>query len=379
MKHALLTLILLNLFVNCAAPNGENGKDLSNLTISIDTVMVDSKEEILFLIGDLMIADLSSDGQYLYYLNPMDLNLEIVDLNQLEFIRRISYEEEGPNGLGRFPMQFQVLSDEQIFIGSFTHRGIFDLDGIKIKDLNFKMDELGGDFIPPGSNEKSMLVDPRDEYKLFSILNVWGDELSIFGVIDTQKKTFQNLPIPEFDYLGEFRMVFSDGGNPRAILGDWLELTDSNNKIILSNKIGSDLYVFDNETEILEHKPIAHQSISSRKSRKLPSKVETMEEFMEHKRNVEEDINFTAPVWDEKKQLYYRFAYCMKNKDLDGKQTPADAEVFLVVLDKGFKLISETPIETFTKMPSRHFVKNGSIWIFENLDDEMGFVRLSLN
>ncbi|WP_373497018.1 DUF4221 family protein [Aquiflexum sp.] len=377
MKRTLLAFIILNLFWNCA-PSSEKRMDYSQITLSMDTVMVDSKDEILFLKGDLMISDLSADNQYLYYLNPMGLTLEIVDLNQLEFVRRISYEEEGPNGLGRFPMQFQVLQDEQVFIGSFTHRGIFDLEGVKVKDLNFKMDELRGDDMPPGYVEKSLRTDPRDQYKLFSVLNVWGDGLSLFGLIDTQKKTFQDLPIPEFDYLAEFRMIFSDGGNTRAILGEEMGLTESNNKIILSNNIGSDLYVLDLDTEILKHKPIAHQAIPSRKFLKIPPIVESMEEFQEHIRKLREDINFTPPVWDKENQVYYRFAYFKKNKELDGKQVPDGAEVFLIVLDKDFYLISETPLETFTKIPSRHFVKDGKIWIFENMEDEMGFVRLTL-
>ncbi len=244
MKQTLLRLIILTLFWNCS-PSKDGKMDFSQPTISMDKVMVDSKDEILSLKGDLMVSDLSSDTQFLYYINPMALTLEIVDLNQMEFVRRISYEEEGPNGLGRFPMQFQALSDEQFFIGSFTHRGIFDLEGNKIKNLNFKTEELGVDKIPPSYSEKSLMTDPRDQSKLFSVWNDWGDGLSIFGLIDTQGKTFQALPIPEFDYLSEFRMVFSEGGNPRAILGEQMALTSSNNKIILSHNIGSDLYVFE--------------------------------------------------------------------------------------------------------------------------------------
>lgn len=371
MKTKLLTLIVITLFTACN-PSKESKRDFSQITISMDTVMVDSKDEILFLIGDLMKADLSSDDKHLYYLNPMGLDLEIVDLDQLEFVRRISYEEEGPNGLGSFPMQFQVLSDDQVFIGSFTHRGIFDLDRIKVKNLNFKMDEMGGDHIPSSYSEKSLMIDPRDQYKLFSVWNDWGDGPSIFGLIDTQGKTFHELPIPDYDYLGEFRVIFTEGGNPRAIVGEQMELTGSNNKIILSNNIGSDLYILDLETDILKHQPIVHHSIPSRKSLKLSPIVESIGELHEQKRKLEEDINFTAPVWDKENQVYYRFAYFMKNREVDGKPEPAGAEVFLIVLDKDFNLLSETPLEAVKKGPGRHFVKDGKIWVFENMEDEMG-------
>jgi len=378
MKPILLALLVLTFFTSCNHSN-KRKMDFSQKSITMDTVMVDSKGEILFLIGDLMIADLSSDGKYLYYLNPMGLTLEIVDLDQLEFIRRISYEEEGPNGLGEFPMQFQVLSDNQLFFGSFTHQGIFDVAGVKAKNLDFKMDEMGGDNILPSYSEKTLMVDPRDPHKLFSVWNDWGDGLSIFGLVDTQKKTFQNFPIPEFNYLAEFRIIFSDGGITRAILGEEMELTHSNNKIILSNNLGSDLYILELDTEILIHKPIEHHSIPSRKSLKLPLMVGSISQLHHSKRQLGEDVNFTAPIWDEVNQVYYRFAYFMKNREVEGKQEPAGAEVFLIVLDKDFNLLSEAPLNTYTKIPSRHFVKDGKIWIFENMDDEMGFVRLSFD
>jgi hypothetical protein len=158
-----------------------------------------------------------------------------------------------------------------------------------------------------------------------------------------------------------------------------MKLTHSNNKIILSNNLGSDLYILELDTEILIHKPIEHHSIPSRKSLKLSLVVESISQLHQRKRQLGEDINFTAPVWDELNQVYYRFAYFMKHKEVNGKQEPAGAKVFLIALDKDFNLLSEAPLEAVKKIPGRHFVKDGKIWMFVNVEDEMGFVRLSFN
>jgi hypothetical protein len=48
-------------------------------------------------------------------------------------------------------------------------------------------------------------------------------------------------------------------------------------------------------------------------------------------------------------------------------------------MDKALQIIAETPLPMFDKNPSNHYVKDGKIWIFENLEDEMGFVRLSIS
>ncbi|SNS11575.1 protein of unknown function [Belliella buryatensis] len=375
MKNYLLLVFSVLLF-SCGG--NEKQAHFSNLTVKIDTVMVDSKGEILNLIGDLMFSDLSPDYKSLYYIHPMTLNLEIVDLDKLEFVKRIQYDEEGPNGVGRFPMQFQTLSEDQIFIGSFSNKGVFDLNGVKTKNIDLKLEELGGDKVLSGYNERALLVNPNDQNKLFALLNEWAEKPSLFGLVDTQNKTFQNFLIPEFDYLTEFKMVFSDGGNPRAVLGDWLELVKSKNKLILSNKIGSDLYVYDLETESFTHHLAKPLVLPSKKSVKIPSVVETMEEFSIYNRNLGEDINFSPPHWDENKQLYYRFVHYNRNQEIDGKLTSDGAEVHLLLMDKDFTVVSETLMENYSKAPSRHFVKDGMLWVFENINDEMGFIRLKI-
>jgi hypothetical protein len=42
-------------------------------------------------------------------------------------------------------------------------------------------------------------------------------------------------------------------------------------------------------------------------------------------------------------------------------------------------LIGESLVPILNKTPGKHFVKGGKIWIFENIDDEMGFIRLSVD
>ncbi|MCH7401537.1 hypothetical protein ACFOUP_13905 [Belliella kenyensis] len=48
-------------------------------------------------------------------------------------------------------------------------------------------------------------------------------------------------------------------------------------------------------------------------------------------------------------------------------------------LSDNVKLVSEIPLPTSNKTPESYFVKNGAVWVFENLDDEMGFVRIKID
>jgi hypothetical protein len=54
------------------------------------------------------------------------------------------------------------------------------------------------------------------------------------------------------------------------------------------------------------------------------------------------------------------------------------SEVWLIKMDNTFFLTAEIPIPGLNQIPSKSFVKNDQVWVFVNLDDEMGFVRLSI-
>ncbi|MCH7410947.1 DUF4221 domain-containing protein [Belliella sp. DSM 111904] len=375
MKNSLFFLSIILLY-SCGKK--ESTKDYSQIEISMDTVMVDAKDEILSLAGDLMVSDLSADKSLLYYLNPRTLQLEIVDLDELEFVQRVQYDEEGPNGIGRFAMQFQVLLDEKFFLGSFSSKGIFDLSSTRISKYDFLMEDLKGDQDFEGYVEKSIVVNPKDENQLFTILISWNDQLSLVGSIDAQTKEFKNYPIPALDYLSSFKLVYSEGGTPRAMLADFLDLSRSEKMLIISSKVGADIYTFDFATESFIHYPAEPITLPVKKTAKIPQVVESMEEFQKHNRSLGQDINFSAPVWDDENELYYRFAHFLKYKEEDSKFIHSDTEVHLMLLDKEFKVLSEILLENYKKVPVKHFAKDGMLWVFENLEDEMGFVRIKI-
>jgi len=49
------------------------------------------------------------------------------------------------------------------------------------------------------------------------------------------------------------------------------------------------------------------------------------------------------------------------------------------VLDKDLNMLGETLVPQLNKKPGKHFAKDGKIWIYENMNDEMGFIRLGMS
>jgi len=86
--------------------------------------------------------------------------------------------------------------------------------------------------------------------------------------------------------------------------------------------------------------------------------------------------------WDPISQQFIRMSY--KNtygEDLDEYGSPKvlNSEVFLILLDKNLKIIKEAKLENYAKEPPNHFFLDNTIWLFENINDELGFVRMTLN
>ena len=95
------------------------------------------------------------------------------------------------------------------------------------------------------------------------------------------------------------------------------------------------------------------------------------------------EINFERLIWDKVNTRYYRFSYQadVETVERDGwfSLSAKNVQVYLTVFDKNLEMITEAIVPQLTTIPQTYFVKDGSIWIFENMEDELGFVRLSID
>lgn len=117
----------------------------------------------------------------------------------------------------------------------------------------------------------------------------------------------------------------------------------------------------------------------------FPEKINDRLLFQELIRESLAEISYNSPIWDESRQVYLRFSYELEyEKDASPPPgqllpKPSGARVYLTVYDANLNLLQEYRVPVLNKAPSYHFSKDGKIWIFENMEDEMGFVRLSFD
>ncbi|MCL6258556.1 DUF4221 domain-containing protein [Aquiflexum sp. TKW24L] len=378
MKNLLFAISMLFLF-SCSS-NTEKKADFSQMTFSLDTVMVDSKDEILNLKSGLWSSDFSTDKKYLYNFSSYDHSIEKIDLDLLEFVGRFPFEKEGPNGIGDYIGLIQYLPAERFYINSNLKNGIFNLQGVKVGDLNFKYEELQGDSLPIQNRLAYGFVFDEKPNQIIGVFRDWFNSETTFGILDVRQKTYLDKAIKEFDFLKNFTTVLNgDQGYPIAIIVPWVWANKENGKIIIGNNASSDLYIYDFASDSLWFETFESRLTANRKTGTYPAEAASKEEFDVLNKTFGEGITFMNPVWDPAKQVYFRFSFLQEFKEEEGKSVNEKAVVYLSILDQDFNLVSETVVDVLDKRPNFHFVKDGKIWIFENIDDEMAFIRLSID
>jgi len=123
MKHLLFAFSVLLLF-SCGGNTEEKNKaDLSNLTFSLDTVMVNSGEDFINLKYGIWGSAISQDQKYLYNWNQETAELDKINLDQLILEGKIKFEKEGPNGVGSYISWISLLGSDQVVFANFQDIG----------------------------------------------------------------------------------------------------------------------------------------------------------------------------------------------------------------------------------------------------------------
>jgi len=383
MKYSIYCIVF-TLTLACNSPKkGEDG-NLPSLEISMDTVMIDPGQEILFLNAGLRQSALSEDKKYLYNVNPQEYLIEQINLNSLKFEKKYFFEKEGPNGVGNYVRDFSLISENKLFISAYPKDNILHWQGRKLESIDIiemgkeheKLEEADRTF-------KTISLDP-DGSQFASLISNYENKTTFFALINRNNKTFKKLAIPGIEKAKNFEPLLNDGESAMG-LGTDRYLLEEGGKIILGTGVSNELYVMDKTSDSLRHITFNSQLTPNEKSGTYPAEVGDWNQFQSYFKEIQEDINFKGPVWDEKKQVYYRFSYQMifddnaVKKENQSFPQASGARVYLSVLDKDLNLIAEGTVPELDRYPKFHFAKDSKLWVFENIEDEMGFVRLDVS
>jgi hypothetical protein len=135
--------------------------------------------------------------------------------------------------------------------------------------------------------------------------------------------------------------------------------------------VTSDIYRYDYERDSLELIEFPHQLVPKRKTGQVKNIFDNQEEFESEVEKVMYQISFGKLIWDDERKMFFRFAH--KPILNPNEEWYTKSEVYLFVYDENLTLLGEKYLSELTVVPSDPFFKDGKLWSYVNVDDELGF------
>jgi hypothetical protein len=341
---------------------------LENMTFMVDTVLVDTGDEILdFSLGYTTAS--SPDGRFFYFLNK--LKIQKIDLDHLNLVSSFSLEKDGPNSPG-LSFAFHALSDGSLFFPALHRASIITDQGVKIKSWNLDQKQLVEGFpIEPFSMGNKVILD-QERHNLYSLpMNIETRDY-YFAVIDSLEKRKKMVGLTEFKWANKYQ-IQSDSEQK----GEFLHLQQFYELVLISCSVGNGIYIYNPSLDSLFYREFPHEIVPLIKTGEVINKVGSTAEFEEELKKLNHQINYQPFLWDEKSQRYFRYASRAIRFDEDG--WAKEFEIFLMAYSKDLELIGETRLQGLSKIPYGLFFKDGKLWSYVNVEDELGFAVFTFN
>jgi hypothetical protein len=367
-------LFLMGAFVlfSCGGNSSEQSKSdniLENLTVTIDTVMIDSKGKLFDLGRGPHSSSVSEDGQYLYLFNSRTHQIQQINLEKLEWEKDFDFEVEGPDGISDMVLNTKTMDDGTFLITSFNNLGIFSDDGTKLKDLSISSLPLKTDL----QELDYSLILSKDQKSLFSLPGVRFFGPRTFAKINLETYEINNFPIPEMDWIFELKV----GTASYPVFQEYMYLQEVNHQIMTLSPSTSSFYRYNLETDSLAYHSFVHALSPVANDAKVKTIVETDQEYKEEMRKFIMGMYFGPLIWHEHKKVYIRFG--RKSNEVDESWQIISSQVFMYAYDRDFNLIGEAELPEKSEFPRDFFLKDGKLWSYVNVEDELGFAVMDFN
>lgn len=331
---------------------------LEEVTFSIDTVMVNMGDQMVdFSLG--MISMPSSDSKWYYVYNKS--KIQKISLDSLQLVDTLTLEKDGPNHPGAF-LSFQSLPEGKFFFPDMIKPNVIDWRGIKTLRLDLNHEE-----IIKGSSAEPFSVINRMKYnpnlgQFYSLpLNYQTRDL-YFLVLDSVGNRISISELPRFKEAEKY-LIRSD--NEQKGEFPFLQVFDS--FVIISNTYGNGIYLYDPFMNCLSYREFPLEIVPPKKTGEIRNRVKSTREFEEELKVLNTKINYLSFLWDEKSKKFYRFATKFTSESQN------EAEFYLMAFSKELELLGETKLEGLEAYPHGGFFKDGKLWSYVNVNDELGF------
>ncbi len=377
MKHfTYLTFLIIS--VSCQTKLNNQANFINIYTI--DTVIIDSKERLLDLETNIFRSDLNKRKSSIFLFNKFKHSIDEVDLDDLEFVNSYQFDADGPDGTGEYVYDIYEISDSLFFIKSYDRSAIFHKNSELIYKINWanSIDSNGLEFgkIP----QKEIAVGVND-LKVFGLSFENRNREVFLDILSVKDNSVERFDIDSEKSYHNFVLAIDDPQN-YTFIDPIVYLTSENDQIIISHQYSSEIFIFNGEGRFLKFLKFEPSMTPNRASELKDKSIHTIEQIEEEYQKLLEQVRFAPPVWDAVNKRYFRLSArrIFKEREAKGALLPELQEimVYLSVFDAEFNLTSEVLIPELTSEFVKYFSKNGKLWVFENLADELGFIVIEI-
>jgi hypothetical protein len=236
-----------------------------------------------------------------------------------------------------------------------------------------------------GVNEyfaRSLQQHENNPDRFIALVTHWQSNTEFILDFDLENRTYQKIDLPDWAKNIERYIKILYDGNDAGGYGTGAFPLLANGNFLISSNAFNEVQVFDFKSDSVQVKKWDTPLLGYEKEYVPPKTVEyTTGGIKDVERKLGEEISYGSFFWDDKNQRFLRFSdkksYSEELNEYNS-YVSTGADVFLSIFDKDLNLIAEAQIPELTHTPNVHFAKNGNIWIFENIDDEMAFVIVEI-
>lgn len=370
--------ILLIVGFSCGKP--QDSANVEPISYSVDSVVVDSMGEILYLEYLLQVSDYCQQDGFLYNYSEFDHSIEKIDLDRLELVDKYPLQKEGPDGTGSWISSLKSMGNGKLFLaGQFG--GHFNLEGRLVKKFDWNNISLAQGGMDDKENVYQQMANPSFDHLAFGLVTDHSTNrisLKKLNIADTLISTFEIDPNGNYKKYTLGDLTTYNKWDPRVFI------TSQQDKMIVSHEFSNDFYVYSPENDDLQQ--VTYSSLHTSSKVTIATEgdlINSIEDRINALESYHEQVSFGPLVLDPQKERYYRLSssrtFGEEKRERRLLHETTNIDVFLSVFDMEFNLLSEMPIPELNINPSaKYFVKEGMLWVFENMDDEMGFVRVAI-
>lgn len=305
-------------------------------------------------------------------MDELGSQLEIIDLDKLVLKEKVPFEREGPNGVGpEHISNFKTMEN-----GNFA---FFNIRQMTV--LNPEMQKVSRNYFYPDAFENDTLPEKAEIVPFRRSLNAegsqmagfydyfWENEILGIALIDLKTNHLKLIPTDKLDYLKDlvYTIVYETGAKSSS--GEARSVDFFDNKLIISTSAKNEVHIYDINSDSLSTK--TYHSDLTADIKKGSYMSETDSDLALALKDLE--VYFGPLVYDDLNKVFWRYSRESKSSN---PKNPNFIYV-LTAFDQDFNQIHEEELNVdWTHKPTIKFIKDGMLYTYINLEDELGFLRV---